>query len=149
MKTTNLKYGLGMLAIIAVVVYFGVTGFQSSMMYYLSVDEVNAAEHEGHAVKVMGQVATNSIEWLDEKRRVRFAVQGTSGKLIPVAYDSLVPDNFSEGRNVIIVGRYTGGSLTAKQVIVQCPSKYEAAEYDPKAAEQHKAAHKDAPSTSS
>jgi cytochrome c-type biogenesis protein CcmE len=140
MKTSNVKYGLGALTIVGVVAYFGVTGFQSSMMYYLAVDEVDASLHDGRGVKVMGQVAEGSIQWLDAKRRVRFDVQGTSGRRIPVAFDDLTPDNFDAGRNVIIVGRYQGGSITAKQVIVQCPSKYEAAEYDPTAAEAHSSA---------
>jgi cytochrome c-type biogenesis protein CcmE len=140
MKASNLKYGLGVLAIVGVVVYFGVTGFQSAMQFYLSVDEVDPVAHEGRNVKVMGQVAAGSIEWLDSKRRVRFKIQGESGKQIAVAYDSLTPDNFDAGRNVIIAGRYSNGSIAAKQVIVQCPSKYEAAEYDPKAAAKHTAA---------
>ena len=140
MKASNVKYGLGILGILGVVAYFGVTGFQSAMQFYLSVDEVDPAIHEGRAVKVMGQVAAGSIQWLDHKRRVRFDVAGTAGKRIAVAYDSLVPDNFDAGRNVIIIGRYSQGSIAAKQIIVQCPSKYEAAEYDPMAAEKHKAA---------
>jgi cytochrome c-type biogenesis protein CcmE len=140
MKASNLKYGLGVLAIVGVVVYFGITGFQSAMQFYLSVDELDPKAHEGRAVKVMGQVAAGSIEWLDAKRRVRFKIQGESGKQIAVAYDSLTPDNFDAGRNVIVVGRYSGGSVAAKQVIVQCPSKYEAAEYDPQAAAKHAAA---------
>jgi cytochrome c-type biogenesis protein CcmE len=147
MKASNFKYGFGVLAILGVVAYFGVTGFQSAMMYYLSVDEVDPVAHEGRAVKVMGQVAPGSIEWLDSKRRVRFKVQGESGKTINVAYDSLTPDNFDAGRNVILIGRYAGGSIAAKQVIVQCPSKYEAAEYDPKAAAAHSAAQKAAAET--
>jgi cytochrome c-type biogenesis protein CcmE len=140
MRASNVKYGLGLMTILGVVVYFGITGFQSARMYYLDVDELDAALHEGHAVKVMGQVAPDSIQWLDHRTRVRFQVQGASGKLVPVAYDGLTPDNFDVGRNVILLGRYTGGSIQAKQVIVQCPSKYEAAEYDPHAAEAHNSA---------
>ena len=149
MKASNMKYGLGILGILGVVVYFGVTGFQSAMQFYLSVDEVDPVAHEGRAVKVMGQVAAGSIQWLDQKRRVRFEVSGTTGKRIKVAYDSLVPDNFDAGRNVIIIGRYSQGSIDAKQIIVQCPSKYEAAEYDPQAAEKHKAAKEALGSTTS
>jgi len=44
------------------------------------------------------------------------------------------------------VGRYARGRSTPNRFIVQCPSKYEAAEYDPKAASAHAAAKKAADS---
>ncbi len=131
MSGSKWKCGLGFLSILAVVIYFGVTGFKGAMMYYLEADELDPAIHTGKSVKVMGQVAEGSVEWLDHRRRVRFRLVGKLGKQVEVGLNSLAPDNFDEGRNVIVVGKYDGNKVTAKQVIVQCPSKYEAAEYDP------------------
>jgi len=34
---------------------------------------------------------------------------------------------FSEGREVVVEGRYQQGALTARQIMTSCPSKYEPA----------------------
>ena len=37
------------------------------------------------------------------------------------------PDMFSEGREVVVEGRYQQGGLAARQIMTSCPSKYEPA----------------------
>ncbi|HMO01564.1 MAG TPA: cytochrome c maturation protein CcmE [Oligoflexia bacterium] len=44
---------------------------------------------------------------------------------IQVIYSGLKPDMFAAGRDVIIDGDYQNGILLAKQLLTQCPSKYE------------------------
>jgi len=44
---------------------------------------------------------------------------------IPVVYQGIKPDMFTEGRDVIIDGEYKDGVLQAQKLLTQCPSKYE------------------------
>jgi cytochrome c-type biogenesis protein CcmE len=44
---------------------------------------------------------------------------------IPVVYEGLKPDMFAAGRDVIVEGSYENGVLIAKNLLTQCPSKYE------------------------
>jgi cytochrome c-type biogenesis protein CcmE len=44
---------------------------------------------------------------------------------IPVLYNGIKPDMFSEGRDVIIDGDFRNGRLEAVKLLTQCPSKYQ------------------------
>lgn len=44
---------------------------------------------------------------------------------VPVTYNGIKPDMFTEGRDVIIEGEYVNGMLKANKLLTQCPSKYE------------------------
>jgi len=44
---------------------------------------------------------------------------------VPVAFRGILPDMFSEGREVVVEGHYGQGALAAKQIMTSCPSKYE------------------------
>ncbi len=59
---------------------------------------------------------------------VRFTL--TDGyEAIAVQYSGALPQNFDEGRDVVVVGSLKGGdALEASKILVKCPSKYEGEE---------------------
>ncbi len=81
-------------------------------------------------VRVAGRVSSNPIDYQIQPTVVlRFSVENPGvggGALVPVIYRGIKPDMFASGRDVIIDGDYSGGVLTASQLMTQCPSKYEA-----------------------
>ncbi|MCE7939214.1 MAG: cytochrome c maturation protein CcmE [Chloroflexi bacterium CFX6] len=57
---------------------------------------------------------------------LRFVLTGKDGR-VPVVYRGVVPDTFDLAESVTVGGRVTAdGGFAADQLLVQCPSKYEA-----------------------
>ena len=82
-------------------------------------------------IRVAGKVATGSIQYVVEpKMLLSFSIttpgEATEGVAVPVKYHGLKPDMFQAGRDVIIDGDFTDGTLHAATLLTQCPSKYEA-----------------------
>src|SRR5262245_45214881 len=97
-------------------------------MYYFEVDEFLAHReaHVGEHLRVKGWVRQGTMHWNAATNELTFdlARKDNSGP-VPVAYRGILPDMFSEGREVVVEGRYQGGALDARQIMTSCPSKYE------------------------
>ena len=62
MKNKKLKFGIGIAIILAVVVWEGVSGFQESKTYYVTVTELLQGKAQHHRLRVGGIVQPDSIE---------------------------------------------------------------------------------------
>jgi cytochrome c-type biogenesis protein CcmE len=97
-------------------------------MYYFEMDEFLArrAAHAGEDLRVKGWVRAGSIQWDAATNSLAFELARQDGSQpVPVAYKGILPDMFSEGREVVVEGRYEAPGLRAKQIMTSCPSKYE------------------------
>jgi cytochrome c-type biogenesis protein CcmE len=94
---------------------------------YLSVTQValNLERYSGKSIQVMGIVKSGSFIRGDGGT-IQFTL--TDGQeSLPVQFTGATPQNFDEGKDVVAVGSLTGeASLEAAQLLVKCPSKYEA-----------------------
>ena len=52
---------------------------------------------------------------------------------MPVEYRGVIPGNFDQAVSVVAIGRYQGDHFEAEQLLVKCPSKYQAGEASSKA----------------
>jgi cytochrome c-type biogenesis protein CcmE len=43
-----------------------------------------------------------------------------------VIYNGVKPANLEEAEEIVVIGRYTQGQFEADQLLVKCPSKYQA-----------------------
>ncbi|MCB0319441.1 MAG: cytochrome c maturation protein CcmE [Bdellovibrionales bacterium] len=88
-------------------------------------------------VRVAGEVVADKIVYeLEPKIRLEFSLKNPSAAQaeqdvtpqsngsIPVKYDKLMPDMFAPGRSVIVDGEFKDGTLYARELLTQCPSKY-------------------------
>jgi cytochrome c-type biogenesis protein CcmE len=68
------------------------------------------------------------VAWDASHEHLRFAV--TDGaESIPVRYSGVVPDIFSEGRQVVVEGGLTAdGTFAAVTLLAKCPTKYNPAD---------------------
>lgn len=93
---------------------------------YLSVTQVSddMDRYEGKNVQVMGVVAVDSIVRGNEGT-TKFAV--TDGEeILDVNYVGALPQNFDQGKDVVVVGTlHEGEVLEASKILMKCPSKYE------------------------
>ena len=122
------RFLVGALLIAAAVSYLVYAGIQTTSTYYYEIDEFlpRRGAHEGEDLRVKGWVRAGTMEWNPRTNALAFELAREDGSgAVPVAYQGILPDMFSEGREVIIEGRYGDGGLTARQIMTSCPSKYE------------------------
>lgn len=80
----------------------------------------------GPRMQVRGSIDRASVERAEEGLALHFVMGGKDGRL-PVRYRGVVPDTFDLADTVTVGGRLSAdGTLVADELLVQCPSKYEA-----------------------
>jgi cytochrome c-type biogenesis protein CcmE len=120
MKQPFWRIGIS-LVLIVVLVAFGVTAFQGSLTPYKSFREARA----GGYVQVNGTLADpTSTSTTDGV--LRFDLKDTEGQVLAVAYHGVKPANFEQATSVVAIGRFEEGVFEADQLLVKCPSKYQA-----------------------
>lgn len=126
MSSKKLKFGIGVGVILAVVVWEGVSGFQQSKTYYVTVSELTNGKAARRRVRVGGVVAQGSLERRNGKVTFRLAQEANS---IPVTYvgSDTLPDTLIGGSQAIVEGDYTAsGEFRAEKIQAKCASKYQA-----------------------
>jgi cytochrome c-type biogenesis protein CcmE len=122
------RFVVGAAVIAAAVAYLVYAGIRTTSTYYFEMDEfvTSKASHDGEDLRVKGWVRAGSMHWDPRTNELAFELARKDGtEAVPVAYRGILPDMFSEGREVVVEGRYGQGALAAKQIMTSCPSKYE------------------------
>ena len=120
------------LAVLLAMSYLGYVAFSGAAMYYLTVDELLArgAAAYGEDVRLSGKVLPDSVEDDPATNTLRFSIadkKNTAGTSIPVVYSGVVPDAFKADADVVLEGKLTtAGAFEADNLLVKCPSKYQA-----------------------
>jgi cytochrome c-type biogenesis protein CcmE len=127
MKTQTLvKTLVGVFVIGGGVGYFVYQAMQSSWAYYYSVDEFSANRSivKNSPLRIAGRVKQGSVARDLEKIDLTFTLAGSNAEVL-VHYKGSVPDNFAEGREVVVEGRLdTTEIFQADLLITRCESKY-------------------------
>jgi cytochrome c-type biogenesis protein CcmE len=118
----NLKVGLA-LALLVVAVGIGVTSFKKSVTPYISFQE---ARRSSGLVQVNGTLADKQYVLKQESQYLSFRLKDDKGEVMPVEYKGVIPGNFDQATSIVAIGRYQGGTFQAEQLLVKCPSKYQA-----------------------
>ena len=120
------KFIIGGIIIFLAISYLAYVGFASSAIYYYTVSELVELEStvNDNTVRVNGQVATDSIEKETGGLTLRFIVT-EGGVSLPVLYQGIVPDAFTDGVDIVIEGHLdSAGVFQADNILTKCPSKY-------------------------
>lgn len=124
----RIKYLIGFIVIIGILVYLLLTSFRSSLQYYVTVSELSGKEgtYQDKTLKVAG-LAKNIQNYEKEgKRYYEFQVE-EGGQLLSVVYQGFVPDTFKENSQVVLTGSLnSSGAFQATHILAKCASKYEA-----------------------
>ena len=135
------------LAVLLAMSYLGYVAFSGAAMYYLTVDELLArgAAAYGEDVRLSGKVLPDSVENDPATNTLRFSIadkKNTTGTFIPVVYSGVVPDAFKADADVVLEGNLTtAGTFEADNLLVKCPSKYEARRGGGSADDEHRPEH--------
>ena len=124
----NLKFIIGGLLVIGLVIVLIVQATMSTGAYYLTVSELNAkgTEMVGERVRVSGTVVADSEVWQAKEMTLAFAITDESGKQLPIVFYGPRPDNFQRAAEAIVEGEMLAdGSFQANTLLLKCPSRYE------------------------
>ncbi len=116
---------IGVAAIAAVLIYLALSA-RGAAVYYVTIAELKD-QATNRAVRVAGTVLEGSIRWEAESSLLRFTlVEGA--EQLEVVHRGLRPDMLRDGASAVVEGKPVGpGEFEAQSIMLQCPSKYEAA----------------------
>lgn len=120
------KYIVGAIIILVFLVFAGMN-LGESLTPYVSIQE---ARVKGTKVQVKGERVEGSEKYDTERKTFNFKMADPSGEEVQVIYDGLRPSNFERATEVVAIGKYTNGEFLASELLIKCPSKYEAEEMD-------------------
>ena len=118
----NLKAILA-LALVVAAVAIGVSSFKKSVTPYISFAEARRASG---LVQVNGVLADKQYVMRQEEQYLSFRLKDGRGEVLPVEYRGVIPGNFDQATSIVAIGRYQDGKFDAEQLLVKCPSKYQA-----------------------
>ena len=142
MKSKQLKFLVGSIAILVALVYFGYQGFNESMSYFQTVPELYASGDKAYdrkSIKVQGEVMKGSIRregagdsfrhWTHRTSRFRKVSRRVRRlRLLQIRYvgTDAIPDTFRDYASAIVTGRMRkDGTFEGTFIQAQCASKYE------------------------
>ena len=127
MSRKRTKTVISVVVIGSAVVYLLYLSASSSLVYYYSVDEflAGAADRtDAQTVRLAGRVRRAGIRQNTERLELEFELAGRTG-IITVKYTGRIPDNFEDGREVLVEGNINeDGIFTADRIMTRCESKY-------------------------
>ena len=118
----NLKVMLAV-ALMLAAVGIGVTSFRKSVTPYISFQE---AKRASGLVQVNGTLADKQYVLKQDEQFLSFRLRDDHGEVLPVEYRGVIPGNFDQATSIVAIGRYSQGTFQADQLLVKCPSKYQA-----------------------
>jgi cytochrome c-type biogenesis protein CcmE len=126
-RSKAIKFVILGVALAGAIGYLFVSGMKSSMVYYLTLEELSLTPPRvGEGVRLAGWVKEGSISGSALEGGISFIM--TDGEReMPVNYAGQVPDTFEDGAEVIVEGIYRNmPQFDAATMLAKCPSKYEA-----------------------
>jgi len=125
----KLKFIIAIVIIAGAISYLVVSGVKDTMVYYLTIDELQAKVPDvyGERVRVSGTVVPGTIV-KDNNGKIEFQItDGTNN--IAVKYSGIIPDIFADDVEAVVEGNYTQQNVfDADVLLAKCPTKYESDE---------------------
>jgi cytochrome c-type biogenesis protein CcmE len=128
---TKTKIWIGALTVVSVIAFLITMGLSNATAFYMTVDEAIAKKSEAVDIplKVSGKIVGESVKWDAEQMLLSFELKGESGERMSFEYKGVKPDTFNDDWEAIVDGRLQkNGVFIATDLLVKCPSKYEAME---------------------
>lgn len=126
------KVAIGVLVVAVAIAYLMITGF-STAYQQMSVSQILAQGDalDGKYLLTEGNLLQDTVQWDSTKIELRFSLEDFAepAKQLPVVYNGVRPESFSDGTQALVKGYYDtqAGVFRAEDLQTKCPSKYEAA----------------------
>ncbi len=125
----KLKFIFAIIIIAGAISYLVFSGVKDTMVYYLTIDELQAKVPDvyGERVRVSGTVVPGTIE-KDNNGDIKFKLTDGTNK-INVNYSGIIPDIFADDVEAVVEGNYTQQNVFIADILLaKCPTKYESDE---------------------
>ena len=109
--------------LLAVAGTVGVSSFKRTMTPYIGFAEARTASG---LVQVNGKLADKNYVLKPEEQFLSFKLRDEDGDVMAVEYRGVIPGNFDQAVSVVAIGKFQGDHFEAQQLLVKCPSKYQA-----------------------
>lgn len=109
--------------LLAVAATVGVSSFKRTMTPYIGFAEARTASG---LVQVNGKLADKDYVLKPEEQFLSFKLRDENGDVMAVEYRGVIPGNFDQAVSVVAIGKFQGDHFEAQQLLVKCPSKYQA-----------------------
>ncbi|WP_280772246.1 cytochrome c maturation protein CcmE [Salipaludibacillus daqingensis] len=134
-KNTKVLFG-GAMIFLSIIVLL-ITATPASSGSEISIEQINqnSQEYMERYITTEGFLVEGSVDWNADEIKLNFDLKDEQGNILPIFYQGVRPDNFSDDVIVIVHG-YLGddGVFEADKVQTRCPSVYEGEDpdsYDP------------------
>ena len=77
-------------------------------------------------VQVNGVLADKNYVLKQNEQYLQFKLKDERGEVMMVEYRGVIPGNFDQATSIVAIGRYANDRFEADQLLVKCPSKYQA-----------------------
>lgn len=111
------------LGLVVTAVLVGVSSFNKTVTPYISFAE---ARRSSGLVQVNGVLADKQYVMNQEEQFMSFRLRDERGEILTVEYRGVIPGNFDQATSIVAIGRYRNDRFEAEQLLVKCPSKYQA-----------------------
>lgn len=125
----KLKFIIAIVIIVGALSYLVFSGVKDTMVYYLTIDELQAKVPDvyGERVRVSGTVVPGTIV-IDNTGKLEFQMTDGNNK-IDINYSGIIPDIFADEVEAVVEGSYTKDEVfNADVLLAKCPTKYESDE---------------------
>ena len=125
----KLKFIFAIIIIAGAISYLVFSGVKDTMVYYLTIDELQAKVPDvyGERVRVSGTVVPGTIE-KDNNGDIKFKITVGTNE-INVNYSGIIPDVFADDVEAVVEGNYTQQNVFIADILLaKCPTKYESDE---------------------
>ncbi len=103
---------------------FGIKAFQENLEYFYSPSDILALElPKDRTIRLGGMVEDGSIQRASGSLKVNFIVTDFA-KRIPVQYEGVLPDLFTDGQGVVAIGRMSGETFAAETILAKHDESY-------------------------
>jgi cytochrome c-type biogenesis protein CcmE len=127
----NLKFIIGGVVIVGLIVYLIFSAVQSAGAYYREVGEVLGQQSalNGKMLRVSGNIVTDSITYNAPTLDLNFKISDPkdASKQILIHFHGVKPDQMDRpGSSAIVDGKLlSNGTVDANELMLKCPSRYE------------------------
>ncbi len=118
----NLKVLIAVV-LVALAVAIGVKSFRKTVTPYIGFAE---ARRSSGLVQVNGVLADKQYVMKPQEQFLSFRLRDSHNEVMEVRYRGVIPANFDQATSIVAIGSYHEGRFDAEQLLVKCPSKYQA-----------------------
>jgi len=110
-------------------IYLLISGFDDTIVYYKTVDELlaNPKRFETNPVRINGVLTPGSVQMKKGTNEYHFQLTKRK-KILKVKFLGILPDTMQENNELIVHGVFDSQKniFIASEILTKCPSKYEA-----------------------